>query len=442
MVLWEEERDLGRRLAVALLWALLLAAALLAGAPALAQDEWVRDAEPVEVTGELLGEHLGAPLDELGVYVYVDQTWSPIPFQIDEVDSTGMYTRTEDGILDDNDVLVFMARDVGEQAGREWIDNADPVHNARIEIHVVDSVNPGAAGWAYLYRLSDPDLSPDDYVNWNGEVDRVEAISYTLGFSPALHAGIEYLAFDGHDVDVLDRTKIRAEVTCLVFGFPVGSETLTEENLGGLLDPTPRIDGPVRVGGGDTDGVWWYYGGLYETSLTLDVDAIEPPDPCTSLEVSSIRLSTDWQDPAATGMSTTVYYDGNTAEGVTVDGLADGVPETPVSWWKQVSGDYGSLIVVAQAEMESGTPLNYYVDDATEDPEDTGDGQRFGDAGFLVLDPTGAAVVETKAFVLGPNRPNVGETYAEYGATPLEVSATGQRPLLSTYLPVILRDLP
>jgi len=81
-----------------------------------------RTLEPVIVRGSDLQAFtkvgVGANDNELFLYAYRADAglWEQIPFQIDEKDSSGSYFNPngdETAGLDTNDVLVFMAKDVG-----------------------------------------------------------------------------------------------------------------------------------------------------------------------------------------------------------------------------------------------------------------------------------------------------------------------------------------
>ncbi len=125
-------------------------------------------------------------------------------------------------------------------------------------------------------------------------------------------------------------------------------------------------------------------------------------------------------------MAPVTYYDGNTPGGVPVDGSPDSVPTTPVAGWKQISGAKGSLVRVADITPGGGAVTNYYKDDQVSDPSDTGDQQSFGDAGYLLTSPTGQVVLSFSNYVLAANQGNVGATYAQYHANPLQAAATAQ----------------
>jgi len=273
----------------------IVLSALLAWVPVPAahgQDAaWTRTREPVVVAGDALAAFDGAPLDDLFVYAYRAGTWEQIPFQFDEVDATGTYT-VENGLLDANDELVFMALDLGTQAVPwVWIPDTASHANPRYQIAVSDPLDAGQHGWVYVYRSAD--LAPTfigDYVDWDAVAHRLVGTTYVVGFDPAVHPGIETLELNGAAVDLLDRSKIRIGATCIFL--PV---KLTEEDLVGMAAMDPDIDGPVRVGGGDLDGSSWAYHSFFQLRGAFDLDDLQP-DLCPSLTIDSIRLSIDWLD--------------------------------------------------------------------------------------------------------------------------------------------------
>jgi hypothetical protein len=143
-------------------------------------------------------------------------------------------------------------------------------------------------------------------------------------------------------------------------------------------------------------------------------------------------------------MAPATYYDNNTGAGVAIDGVPDSVPLIPVTTWKQVSGRQGSIVQVVDVTIGAGQLSNYYRDNQAVDPNDTGDGRSFGDAGFVVDDPAGQVSAETLTFFLDPDQPNLGSTYRSYYENPLEVVASAQSYGLHyyVYLPLLLRDSP
>ena len=407
-------------------------------------EELTRSQEPVVISGDRLPLFDGATLDDLFVYAYAGAAWQQIPFQLDEVDASGTYT-VENGLLDANDELVFMAMDLGEQAtASDWITDTGSQSYHRYEAQVSDPLNPGQRAWAYVYRSTtlSPAL-PADYVSWDAANQRLVGSTYAIGFSPTTHAAMDSMELNGSGVDALDRGKIRIAATCWIGPIPI-SQTLNEEDLVGSTDYTPDIDGPVRAGGGSAGGSSWAYHSLYRSNFTMNIDDLTPPPPCTKLTIGQVRLSSDWLDPATSGMAPAVYYDDNVGTGVAIDGAPDSVPSTPITTWKQVSGGQGSIVQVVDVAIGAGQLTNYYKDDLTFDSGDTGDGRSFGDAGFVVDDPGGQVSAETVTFFLGPGQPNVGSAYYGYYANPLEVLAIAQSygALYHVYIPVLFRDLP
>jgi hypothetical protein len=433
-----------RRLVVGLgLLAWLLLALSLRQALAEPAIDWTREQEPVILSGDQLPAFDGAPLDDLFVYAFENGAWQAVPFQFDErLDATGVYT-VENGLLDSNDELVFMAMDLGQEAHPSaWIADADSQNHPRYQVQVTNPLSPTQYGWLYVYRSAT--LVPESiagYVEWDAANNQVLATNYTLGFSATVHSGVDSLDLNNQGVDVLDRLKFRVNATCRYRGFPLFTETLTEEDMVGQAVFSPDVDGPVRVGGGDAQATQWFYHALYSSAAALNLGDIEPPPFCDSIDVNWLRVSTDWLDPQATGMAPATYYDSNMTSGVPIDGSPDDVPATPLVAWDQVSGALGSTVQIVDVATSAGTLLNYYKDDDTLDPQDSGqDQQSFGDGGVLLETPSGQVTINSLTFVLGPDQPNVGAIYREYYDRPLEAVTTVQLQRFSIYLPLVARN--
>ncbi len=109
--------------------------------------------QPIVVASAALTPVLNTPINELFVYVFRDGTWAQIPQQIDEktlnAEGKRVYTAEGDGRLDADEELVFMLKDMGQQAPPSaWVDGADTDH--RIELAVETS--EGSRHWAYLFH--------------------------------------------------------------------------------------------------------------------------------------------------------------------------------------------------------------------------------------------------------------------------------------------------
>jgi hypothetical protein len=71
-----------------------------------------------------------------------------------------------------------------------------------------------------------------------------------------------------------------------------------------------------------------------------------------------------------------------------------------------------------------GTLATYYKDDATPDPEDTGDKMSFGDMGVTVTKPIKYIYLSVTHYILPPKQPNVGARYYSYFTHPLQAQAS------------------
>lgn len=383
---------------------------------------WTRTQEPVILSGGQLSQFDGLALDELFLYRYEDGTWTPIPFQIDEVNAFDRYT-VEDGRLDANDELVFMAMDMGQEASpSEWIADADSRIHARYQVQVVNPLNPTEQGWVYVYRSETLGPSREDYVNWEPTGNRIVTRTYVAGLDPELPSSLDSLELNGSGVDALDRLKIRVHAACRVGPVPI-PVLLTEEDLDEEIVALD-LDGPVRVGGGTMASSTWAYGSLFQIRATINIDDLSPPPPCTDLDIDALRVSLDWRNPQDTGMAPATYYDDSTPAGAPIDGQPDSVPASPAGDWKQISGSQGSIVEVVDVTLDGGVLQNYYRDDISREREDTGDGQSFGDAGIQIDAPTGDVSLALSIFVLGPSVPNVGATYHDYAHNRLATTTT------------------
>ena len=97
------------------------------------------------------------------------------------------------------------------------------------------------------------------------------------------------------------------------------------------------------------------------------------------------------------------------------------------------------MLAIASVYPSGGTLSNYYKDEGSIDPDDTGDLRSYADAG-LQIDGPGAIIEYTMAaYVLPPGTTaNVGVTYFDRLINPLEVSVAPSTIL--TYLPLIMED--
>ncbi|MFI5367319.1 MAG: hypothetical protein ACHQ4J_17045 [Candidatus Binatia bacterium] len=207
----------------------------------------VRFGDVVSLAGNALAQFDGDRIDRLALLSCIDASCRPIPFQIDECDARGQWALdhgpepTADeppGVLDGNDVLLFMAADAGDHALRTELPRSLPA----AEIGVHDPLD-GTMRWVYLVRY--PRAAPRAaaaYVRYDPLTDRVCGARVSLGFDRGVP---DYLACtDGAaaDANLLDRLKVRAAATFL-FGllrFSRSEDDLTTQFSGWR-------EGPIRV---------------------------------------------------------------------------------------------------------------------------------------------------------------------------------------------------
>jgi hypothetical protein len=419
-----------------------------------ASTGWTRTLEPVILSGHQVPSYLGFDVENVFAYTYKNGDWEQIPFQIDEINGNGDYV-FEDGLLDDNDELVFMAMDVGEIAGQgSWISDSVSQNNPRYQITVINPLNTEETGFVYLYSSNTINKTYDAYVDWDDTEQLITAGSYKLGLG-TLFQGIDHLELNGHGLDVLDRSKFRLAGVCRFSGndFPfLYNEEMVPSELENFFQLSPEVYGPVRVGGGTQSYNNWFYHSLQIGEFSINFDYLKElicEIPGFNFgRFDSFRFSFDWLDPTENGMAPMVYYDANMTGGAAVDGVSEWVPISPLSSWMQVSGSHGSVVRATDISNNIiGSVENYYRDDLEADPFDTGDQQSFGDSGFVAVfspDQTEYGQLEVKmtVYFLGPNLPNIGDTYSGYTNHPLQVEANSQEFLMAQYFPVLFGGAP
>jgi len=377
---------------------------------------------PVTITGAELPAFDGVPLTELVLYHYQNTVWEPVPFQFDEVTAGGTYTVTEDGLLDGNDELVFMAFDGGEGVDNSiWPDDFQSRLHPRQAITVTDPLSGNDLGRYYLYHSVTLPQNSDTYVQWDEPAQFLTGISYTLEFETDSFFGVSNLTLNGQPADILDRQKLRGQATVLLGGFPISTTSFTEESITQLitqrLTVTLPIIGPIRAVGGDNTVGYAFYGTEANLMLSLPLADI-PIAPLTVVHFDFLRMSLDLLDPAGSGFAPARYYDSNGAD-VAIDGVADAVPADPPVNWTQTTGAYGGWVSVNNINPAAGTLANYYLDDNTPDPDDTGDGVSYGDTGFRVDDPNGTVDVGQQLVFLPAGVGNVGAAVSLWAGNPL-----------------------
>lgn len=412
---------------------------------------WSRNLEPVILEGNQVPLFSGVNFNHLYAYSFSAGSWKQIPLQVDEVNSIGEFS-LEDGLLDDNDQLVFMAKDLGESAGAGyWIQNQVSKDFHRYQVEVTNPLNPSEKGYVYLYRSDTLVASHVDYVDWISDTQTIAGVAYRLGIITSPLQREETLELNDSLVDILDRSKFRLSVTCRSggVGFPFYfTEDTVEIDLEEFYQFEPTIDGPVRVGGGALNWENWSYFALRQNQFGINFDFLtdyvcEFPG-LNFGRIDAFQFSFDWVNPENSGMASMTYFDSNLPSGLPVDGIPDQVPTYPLNLWSQISGSYGSVLrLVEFGDGVIGSYENYYKDDSSVDFLDTGDQLSFGDAGFKVIfspDQTeyGQLDIFMNEYFLGPNQPGLGETYLAYKDYPLQINISSQDYIAVLYFPFIV----
>jgi len=219
--------------------------------------------DPIVIRMEELSLFQNGNIGPLRLMAVRNGAWEVIPFQIDEVDKKGEYiypvvykngslresgAGKKPGIVKPRDELVFISRDLGDQANpNQW-----PAGRG-MEIEVRDPLD-GGKGYAYLFHFPEPPkLSPRDYVGLLPGGKAVFTEEFVFGFNDPDHPAVFNLAafYDPEapgDIEramkrnLLDRLKIRATISFLLGKIRMDlSETDTKGRLQACLD------GPVRV---------------------------------------------------------------------------------------------------------------------------------------------------------------------------------------------------
>ncbi|GIK40285.1 MAG: hypothetical protein BroJett011_41180 [Chloroflexota bacterium] len=390
-----------------------------------------RNLEPAIIQGIQVNALIGAPVQHLFVYTFTGSGLAGrIPVQVDEVTPSGNYTGSEDNLLDANDEIIFMVKDLGNRAtDTTLLTSTLPISPTWYEIEVTDPLSPTKKGWAYLVRSGTPSPPGKDYVDYITATQDISATTYKLGLATT-YLGFDDLILNGSSTDILDRTKLR--VTLPLFG------TQTENNL---VPATLLIkDGPIRVilqqtasagGLAGLNNTYLAYGSLLQTTASVS----------SSFSLSKVRTSVDFSS-AASGAT---FYNANVPAGVTINGSADSVPETPLSKWFQVSHSTGRLVQVTDlAQVGGTTQKNYYCEGAAEcdGTAQTGDSTSYGDSGFLI-EGNVSKKFSTKSILYlptGSGPSNIGAAYETYFFNPLQICAAKQaEPCAEVFLPIILK---
>ncbi|MFQ5706514.1 MAG: FlgD immunoglobulin-like domain containing protein [bacterium] len=422
-----------------------------------------RNLEPVVIRGFTFPEFIGTAINDqendLFLYAYraSTQSWQQISFQFDEVgekvNDSGVTETSfffpDDGLLDENDELVFMAKDAGDQTNT-WIDDANSKSFSRFELRVTDPLDATKQGWVYLYKSTTLTLDPNltDYVDYfpsmttNVGEDTVrskfyEMAHYTNGFPKDL---IIPQSAGGSGEDILDIIKFRSDAKLVI------SVKINEENImflesesdsvrakDGLVRVIKELEATLRIDLGilgslnlafSTPPAFYF---PYSASIDIAIPELQ------GASVSNGRISVDLNANATNMIFTSAN---NPAPGFTIDGIPESSgpvrtidDQLPNNNWIQIVGTQGTIVhLFPLADTVGGARELYYADDASDVGGDTGDKMSFGDSGILITNGiTPPFTLKYKGYFLASSQPSdIGAQVANFERNPLQVVAISQ----------------
>lgn len=236
-----------RRLLLAAM--MLLGAHVAAGASPLARKTLTRFHDPVVVRTSLLAELADRATAHYRLYAAHAGVVEPIPFQFDAWDDGDLVfpaTPAEaEFTFDDDDELVFMAKDTGDRVAATDLPRAS---DAALELEITDPVD-GGQGWAYLVHFPDhpPPRSPVTYATFDAETNTASTQFYRITYFPRRNFFTELRitpAGGGTGENLLNRMRVRINPTFSLL-LTTWSPVFTEESFSVTIDGIKN--GPVRA---------------------------------------------------------------------------------------------------------------------------------------------------------------------------------------------------
>ncbi|MEK6776369.1 MAG: hypothetical protein AABY87_05750 [bacterium] len=364
---------------ICIAFVLVLCPHILLAAPAEEAHDYkktlIRTADPILIEGSDLAGLTGKKIDAFRLFAFRQGVPAAIPFQIDQRDSKNDWVwdvalrggKTEDDqdprgekILDDNDLLIFLSRDLGDRSD----DVRQSLHAQKIvEIQVLDSA-AHAEGWAYLAYDEDspPPLSDIRYMRFSPDSRKVTSPVYELSYSKEHVAVLQDLSVDKHEI--LDRLKVRGKAD-IKLGPVNFSIRFNEEDVGGYMEG--YIDGPVRTVIRSVNYVHlplglrtplvncdhFYYPEYTEVPLLLSIQFL--------VYKASLLLTADYQGSPFHQ----AVFDGDRKPAVLEQGVAAADPEPTLrkGRWIALAGGIGTVINLLKLpdEVESHATASLYL---------------------------------------------------------------------------------
>lgn len=343
-----------------------------------------RTADPIIIPGQTLKALLGKPIENIRIYAAPRGVLIPIPYQIDERDSTGKLVLpqgakptkdTDQEYLDANDEIVLMAKDLGDRIFKEnWV----PGFEIGLEIEVQDPLT-NYKGWAYaFYFATPPARSLINYVRYtlNSRESTISTDTYLVSSPPEKAYYRKLLVTKvggGNGKNLLQRSRIEGQARLDWFFLLGALKTFKRDEEDITLKIDAYKDGPVRVilrGKPELELIWGiklpseevdsvYYGNQFYTT-----NAINTPVKLSRYCSEASVLGTLDFNQNALGMK---FYNSRNLQGVVLDGVmseAEKNLDQGPQEWSVVTGKPGTILT----RLKWGATLSqlksklYYLD--------------------------------------------------------------------------------
>lgn len=388
-----------------------------------AQHSPERQKFPVVLTGAEVPSLVGKDITKIFGYKYENNTWTQVPFQVDERTWVDFSTKRQpgeeyrylpgDGLLDGNDELVFMLSDMGSQAPSDnWVVGADP---ERVEIKTTDPID-NTVSYLYIYTGNLSNYA-QDYVSYNRTVTG-QYTENTLVSSPFYQARYvgnwiwDYLSIN-NNTDMIDRLKYRVYGRTQAEG--KGFNETEEYWSYGRSTYIGDKDGPVRVirmvEGAASGPTTTYHAKWYKEVVNVEVN----------YRVHGIPNL--W-----------AYFDYKTNIPMSVYNVTGG-GQALMKSWAQGSSSLGSILTwFDMSELAANAKISekYYLNDLGFDDETGEDGSAYQNMGIHLynienLEGSKATQIRQWSIFLPENAPSQGNTYDQIISNPVTVTKTLQQ---------------
>lgn len=209
----------------------------------------VRRHEPVELTTAQLSKLGRTPVERVGVVARRDGRIAPIPFQIDErqgrqivmTDGPEPSRDAKPGVLDPDDLLVFLPCDAGDRIAPDALAAAVPGLQTWREIRIDDPID-GTRAFAYVVIADAPPKTDRHYLAYEPKGDLVSTAVYRMGMVQALPTYFAVAMRAPLGPNLLDGLRLRADAT---FAGNLATFHLNERDA--IHELMAWRAGPVRV---------------------------------------------------------------------------------------------------------------------------------------------------------------------------------------------------